>query len=331
MFKGTIKKILIIKWSALGDIILITPALRVIREHFPEAKIFLLTKKEYQDLLKPLHYIDSFIDFEKSEWKGLIPELKKESFDLSIDFQNTWLSHLLVFLSGVKNRVGYKRKGGGAFLNIAAFEPKGIKNPVEHQAHLLSKIGIDLTDYSLECRGASIQTSFNLSKPYIVILPGAGKGWETKCWGESSFARLADTLIDKYGYSVVFLGEIREKEKISRIKKLMRERAEDLSGKTDLKELAGVLKESALFITHDTGPMHLAQALKVPTVALFGPTDPRRHTVPSTNLFIVKKSLACQPCYRRDCSHQQCLQLIEVKEVLEVVSNVLNERIDNLK
>jgi len=324
MLKGAIKKILIIKWSALGDVVLITPSLKTIRNHFPEAKIRILIKREYKDLLESLPYIDSFIDFKKSKWRSLISELKKEKFDLSIDFQNTWCSHLLAFLGAVRNRLGYGRKGGRIFLNMVAFEPKEIKNPVEHQAHLLSKIGINLIDYELECR-TFIQPSFNLDKPYIVILPGAGEGWKTKCWSESSFARLSDILIDKFGYSIVFLGGKKEKRRIDNIKKTMNKKAKDLSGKTDLKELAGVLKESSLFITHDTGPMHLAEALKVPTIALFGPTDPRRHTVPSSNLVIVKKDLPCQPCYLRECSEHQCMQLIKVEEVLEIVSDMLNK------
>ncbi len=322
MLKGEIKKILIFKWGALGDVILVVPSFRAIRAHFPQAKIHLLIKKEYQELLNSLSYVDNFIDFEKSHWRDLIPELKKEKFDLSIDFQNTWRSHLLAFLSGVKRRAGYGRKGGKILLNIAVAEPNGVKNPVEHQAWLLSKIGVNLDDFALEYK-MPFQPSFQFSRPYISILPGAGEGWQSKCWSELCFARLADTIINKLKYSVVFLGEKREKSKIERIKKAMREKGQDLSGQTNLTQLAGVIKGSSLFITHDSGPLHLAQALGVPTLALFGPTDPGRHSLPSAKLFIINKKISCQPCYRRRCSAHQCMKLIGVEEVLKMITQIL--------
>ena len=322
MLSNETRKILVIKWSALGDIVLVVPSLRAIRKFFPRAEIHLLIKKEYKGLLSSLNLVDKFIDFKKSKWRTLIPELKKEKFDLSIDFQNTWRSHLLAFFGKVKNKLGYQKKGGRFLLNIAVAEPKGVKNPIEHQAYLLSKIAINLDNFELECDVPSY-TSLRFNKPYIAIAPGAGKGWDTKCWGELSFARLADGLIEKLKYSVVFLGEEREKEKIELIKKVMKEKAENLTGRTDLIQLAGIIKESSLFITHDTGPMHLAQALKVPTIALFGPTDPNRHTIPSESLFVVRRNLPCQPCYHRKCSHQKCMQLIEVEEVLKKITQIL--------
>ena len=324
MFKGEIRKILIFKWSALGDIILAVPSFRAIRRHFPQAEIHLLIKKEYKELLDSFPYIDNFIDFKKSNWRDLIPELRREKFGLSIDFQNTWRSHLLSFLGGVKRRVGYGRKGGKILLNVAVSEMKEIKNPVEHQAWLLSKIGVNLNNFRLECK-LPPQPPFQFKRPYISILPGAGNGWQSKCWSELCFARLADSIINKVKHSVVFLGEKREKSKIERIKKAMREGGQDLSGETNLIQLAGVIKGSSLFITHDTGPMHLAQALGVPTVALFGPTDPRRHSLPSANLFIINKKISCQPCYRRQCSAHQCMQLIRVEEVLKMITQILKE------
>ena len=324
MFKGEITKILIFKWGALGDIILAVPSFRAIRAYFPQAEIHLLIKKEYQELLNSLSYIDNFIDFEKSNWRDLIPALKKEKFDLSVDFQNTWRSHLMAFLGGVKRRAGYGRKGGKILLNIAVSESKEIKNPAQHQAYLLSKIGVNLDNFALECK-MPFQPSFQFSRPYISILPGAGEGWQSKCWSELCFARLADSIINKLKYSVVFLGEKREKSKIERIKKAMKERGQDLSEQTNLTQLAGVIKGSSLFITHDTGPMHLAQALGVPTLALFGPTDPMRHTIPSSNLYIIKKNFPCQPCYRRRCANQQCMRLIGVEEVLKMITQILKE------
>ncbi len=339
-------KILRFKWGALGDIILAVPSFRAIRAHFPQAKIHLLIKKEYQELLNSLSYVDNFIDFEKSNWKGLIPELKKEKFDLSIDFQNTWRSHLLAFLGGVKRRAGYGRKGGKILLNIAVSElkemhpvrsklskttvvPKAgtsnrVKNPVQHQAYLLSKIGVNLNNFRLECK-LPPQPSFQFSRPYISILPGAGEGWQSKCWSELCFARLADGIINKLKYSVVLLGEERERKKINRIKKAMEGKVEDIAGQTNIRQLAGVIKGSSLFITHDTGPMHLAQALGVPTLALFGPTDPGRHSLPSANLFIINKKISCQPCYRRRCSNHQCMQLIGAEEVLKMITQILKE------
>ena len=317
-------KILIFKWGALGDIILAGPSFRAIRRHFPKVEIYLLIKKEYKVLLDSLSYIDHFIDFDKSNWKALIPELKKEEFDLSIDLQNTWRSHLLSFLGGVSRRAGYGRKGGKILLNIAVAEPNGVKNPVEHQAYLLSKIGVNLDNLQLECK-LPLQPSFQFKRPYISILPGAGEGWQSKCWSELCFARLADSIINKLKYSIVFLGEERERKKINRIKKEMEGKVEDIAGQTNIRQLAGVIKGSSLFITHDTGPMHLAQALGVPTLALFGPTDPERHTLPSINLFIINKKISCQPCYRRQCSNHQCMQLIRVEEVLKKITQIMKK------
>jgi lipopolysaccharide heptosyltransferase II len=156
----------------------------------------------------------------------------------------------------------------------------------------------------------------------VVIHPVAK--WPTKQWPLENFARLADNLVGKEA-SLVFTGSPDDREAVQSILGQIQnhQRVVNLAGKTDLKELAGLFSLADLVLTPDTGPMHLAAAVQAPLIALFGPTAPWRTGPYGNNHVILRKPLACSPCFKKKCPTMECMKSLSVEEVLEAVEKKL--------
>jgi 3-deoxy-D-manno-octulosonic-acid transferase/heptosyltransferase-1 len=159
--------------------------------------------------------------------------------------------------------------------------------------------------------------------PFVAINPVAF--WETKLWQDDKFARLADRIVEELGVPVVFTGGNGGK-RIDRIRSFMKTLSTSLEGQTTLKDLAYVYRLSALLVTTDSGPMHIAAAVGTPTVALFGPTDPRRTGPYGRNHIVIRKEMECSPCFKKRCDTKQCMKDIAVEEVLEAVKKKITRR-----
>ena len=347
--------ILIVKLSAIGDVIHTLPALNAIRKHYPEANITWLVEEAACDLIEGHVALDRVIVSKRKQW---IKELKNFSFlkpireanrfirklrdtyyDMILDFQALLKSGILIGLARGRRKIGFG-KGLEHMEHSYVFLNKKIP-AVDMETHallrsmmLINTIGIpsEKIEYNLPVTDRDRETVDDLmiqygimgAKPLIAVNPVAK--WETKLWPNEKVARLADTLIDEYDTEIVFTGGSGDWPIIQDIMSVMKGRAINLAGNTTLKMLTALYEKTALVISTDTGPMHMAAAVGTPVVALFGPTAPWR-TGPYGSIHqIVRAELDCAPCFKRQCETMDCMHQISVVQVLEEVSKVIGSR-----
>jgi lipopolysaccharide heptosyltransferase II len=334
-------RILIIKWSSLGDIILALPALKAVKEKFPKASIAFLTSRQGLEItgrfpyikdffvIKQLHGIKGFLELSK-----ISAELRRYGPNLICDLQNNKKSHIMSFLSCSRRRIGYKTKKFDFLMNEAISGSREIMPPVQHQFRLLKMLGIDsppefneisISQQEAEYAQSIIKDSWaGKNQKLIGINLGSSKKWQTKQWPLENIARLAD-LLAQHGVRVFITGTKEDSAHAKKVITLSKSRPFDITGKTSVMQLAAFIKRCDAFITSDSAPMHIAGFCKVPVVALFGPTDPDRHIQSGTDIRLIYKKQKCSPCYRPRCSHITCMHSISPEEVLEAVKDILTE------
>ncbi|MFC1806799.1 lipopolysaccharide heptosyltransferase II [Candidatus Omnitrophota bacterium] len=332
-------RILIMKWSALGDIILSLPALKAIREHFPKARIRLITSNQGRGLLSRYPYVDEFIIFQGfkgirgiKEILDISSETRGGSADIAIDLQNNKKSHLFAFLSCAPRRIGYKTKKLDFLLNEKVVGQRMEMSPIKHQFKILKTIGINsipkscefiVSDSEIEYADRLLAEGWVAKKQLIVGLNcGSSKRWKTKRWPTRHLAKLCDLLAQKR-VRVVITGNKDDKNEAENIMMLANSKPLDLTGKTDIMELAAIIKRCAVFVTPDSAPMHIAALMGVPFVALFGATDPKRHLEPSEQYRVIYKDLKCAPCYKTNCDNKKCMEDITPEEVISCVEELI--------
>lgn len=338
-------KILIIKLSSLGDIILSTAALRAIREKFPQGsqenfKISFLIQEESKEILLRSPYIDELLVCDlKNKDKGLSGlwgigrQLRKKNFDIAIDLQNSRASHILSYFSGCVNRYGYDNKKFAWLLNHRIKDEKPPIDPVTHQFRVLKMLGIDLLDNSLELWPSLEDTKhveellnaqwLSVTQKIVGINISASKRWSTKLWPRQYLMRLCVEL-GLRDIRVVVTGTEQDLTFAnSLINQLKNTKIINACGKTSVNELAVLIKKCHVFISTDSSPLHIASAVGTPFIALFGPTDQRRHLPPGKNYIVINKELDCSPCYKTKCRTKRCMVEITPEEVLAAVERLL--------
>lgn len=333
-------RIVVFKLSAVGDVVLITPSLRALRRRFPKAVLTVVVGRESRELLQRCPYLDELIVFDRERdgtpwglWR-LGGRLRRAQVDLVVDFQNNRVSHWLGWLSGASQRYGYGGRRWSWLLTHRAEEPPAPVSPVAHQFHLLRTLGIRETDSRLELwpSEADRQVVQQLlteawlpeGAPLVGMHVGGSRRWQSKRWPPTYFAQLIDRLAAERHLRTVLTGAKADLALARQIARLTRAKPVLAVGRTSLMELAAVIGRCRAFVVTDTAPLHMAAALGVPTVALFGSTDPVRHAPPSTGLRVLKQPLECSPCYRPVCyrrgrGYMECMRSLTVEQVFQTL------------
>jgi len=331
------KNILVIKLGAIGDVILIVPTLRLLRNSFPNARIEVLAGFDSRHALKACPYIDELIIYDrKGRDKGVrglmkaCATIRRKNFDISIDFQNNKISHVIAWLGAIPERFGYKNSKFSFFLN------KGIKylkiraTPLSEQFRILKAMGIDTSIASTYLEMWPSREDFQYVEDFLrrawvsesQILVGINIGsspkWETKRWPLKNFVKLSDMLAGK-DIRIVLTGSRYADREAQEFLNISASKPVNATGKTSIAQLAALIKRCRIFITGDSAPMHIASSMGTDFIALFGPTDPARHYEPSKNGTVIRKDLKCSPCYRPKCRKNVCMQNISVDEVYRLV------------
>ncbi len=327
-----IKRILVLKFSSLGDLILIIPSLKSLRDYFPHAQIHLLTLKKYASIFSDCPYLDKVIAVDASYRKmkkifRISSSLLKNSYDYIIDFQNNTYSHLIAFLSFPRKSFGYRRKWG--FLLTHKIKEKKSDSPLTSQQRLLHLLGVELKDKTLtlwdqkeiDIKHLGVFSLDNL----IGINVSASVRWETKNWPIEYINKLIKMLIKEFPqYRILLLGDKHSQSVAEKIN-VVEGKVLNLCGKTNLRELIYIIKHLHLLITGDTASLHIAVAQNIPTIAIFGPTSPFRHTESSKNLHILFKKLPCSFCYRERCKSKECMLSITPQEVFKKIKEIMDK------
>jgi heptosyltransferase-2 len=317
----------------IGDSILSLPALASIHKNFSDAEIWVTATEWTKGIFDPLDWISGTISLSnKNNYKNIrsdAQELKKVAFDLGILFTNSFGSALLFSLAKIPQRWGYVRDGRHLLLTkrVRASNLIDPRHHIQYYLSLISKLGLEtdlahldfpLTEQAVsQAKDLFRSLSVDTDRPIFILSPGASYG-PAKRWPASFFSRLATLLQTQHDAEILIIGSERDKEIAGSIAALMSHKPIDLTGKTTLPQLAGAIGQSALFITNDSGPMHLANALKVPVVAIFGPTDPRITGPYQKPSKVLNSQVPCWPCSYRECPFEhQCMTQISPEMVLE--------------
>ena len=267
--------ILLIRMTSLGDIILTLPAIRAIRQHFPFHCVTMLTSLEYIDLVSEIPYLDEIITFDRRgkepiETIRVVRELRQRKFDLVVDLHGKFRARLLSRLSGGRQRIGSRRDAYPSNTHT-----------IDDHFQLLSTIGVQANDRSLEFFVAKVNQCFAhdlLSGKLLLdgrlkigIFPGAA--WDYKCWPADRFADIADQMRGKYNAAILLFGGAADAELVSQVHDSMQ--TDPILFRTDLQlgQLAALISCCDQFVSNDTGPAHIAVALGIPTIVLFGATN----------------------------------------------------------
>ncbi|MBI3252956.1 MAG: lipopolysaccharide heptosyltransferase II [Candidatus Omnitrophica bacterium] len=335
------KRILVIKISALGDVILSVPSLRAIRQKYPDAWIAVLVGRKSRKLVRNCPYLNDTIVYEENGGRygaafKMARLLAGENYDIVVDLQNNRLSHFLAFFCGAPVRAGHHNHKWSFLLNRKAKEAGPALPPIEHQFAVLKLLGIDTLDKKLELWTqaeeeervrAFLRSSWVApSQTLVGINPGSSPRWPTKQWPVENFAELCDELA-KRNIRVVITGSSDDAGLAETLLAQTRNKPINAVGKTSITELVSLIKQCRVFISSDSAPMHIASGVDVPLVAIFGPTDPRRHLVPPARVRVFWKEIQCSPCYLRSCPiGLVCMKKIETREVLDATLRFLGDR-----
>ncbi len=326
-----VKKILIIRLDRVGDVILSTPAIRAVRESYPDSNIDLLVAPYTKDLVVGNRNVDRVIVF---GCEGL-----DKDYDVAIALHPGLAQNYLVFKSGAAWRVGYTGWGGSFFLTHRVKDDRAVR--VRHEVisalEVVGRVGCVTKDVTLEvsqtaqgdreAREFLDTNGIRPQEPYVVIHPGARQ--EHIRWYHDRFAQVADRIAGERGIKVVITGGPLESGLVKQVKGLMRREAVYTTG-LSLTGMVSLLKGSKLFVGNSTGPMHIAAALQIPVVAVIGtmhPLDSFQVWGPwGTTNIVLHKDMECKECHPSNCStNYECLGQISVEEVFDAALNLLKK------
>ena len=352
---GKCKRILIVKLSSIGDVVMTTPVAKALRRAIPDAYIAWVVEDKAKDMLIGNPYLDDIIIWNRRSTSsslrerasGLLlglarlgPVLRAGKFDLAIDFQGLLRSGVVTSLSGARYRVGYDsaREGAVVFYNVRLPSRElRVRGPQQYlnMLRVLNIFADDLDMYVPIGEGESAfarsflaeAASINPGHEKVVSLCPATT-WKQKHWMEDGWAHLADALVSEHNALPVFLGSMADCALVGRIRAMMKFGAGDATGKTDLKQAAAIMKQSDLTIAVDTGLMHTAIAVNCPTVGIFGPTR-WRHLARKETFAAVVKEFPCMPCLRHpSCKQFDCMRAVTPEDVLTAARPWLTRKAD---
>lgn len=326
------KRILIVNVNWLGDTLFATPFIRAVKEKYPEAYIAILTHPRCYKVLEGNPNIDEIIIYdEKKQHKNLLRKfsiiayLRSKKFDAAFILRKSLSRTLLLLFSKIPIRVGYRSKRAGFLLTKKVDIPDKELHKVEYFLNLAKALGIEtknknyeiaISDSDMENGKKILEDAGIKDKGFIAL--NAGGNWDPKRWPAENFAKLGDKIFEKLKLSIVLTGAKKDIALAENIAGLMKHKPFVLCGKTDMKTLGAIFKKAICVISNDSGPMHLAAAVRTKVVAIFGPTSPELTGPYGDGRYVIlRKDIGCKiPCYDLKCRDNRCMKAITVEDVI---------------
>lgn len=341
-------RILLIKLSALGDVMQTLPTLEALRAAHPRAEITWLVEEAAAPILARHPALERVLTVRRQTWlqaahsrrlrpavweefSQVLRSLRQKPFDVVIDLQGLLKSALWTWLARSPRKIGFAGTRELSYLALSERLPAydADEHAVRRYLRLAAHLGAATTPIRWRLAvspgaGARFRELWTgTGGPLMILHPGTR--WPSKHWPPGSFAELADALVQIRQARVVFTGSVADRPLLARIRAAMREEAIDLSGATGLEDLARLFFHADAAVTTDTGPMHLAAAVGTPVAAIFGPTAPWRTGPFGPQHRVVRTGAACSPCRRRQCPDPVCLSDLPVEAVLAATLAVLDQ------
>jgi heptosyltransferase II len=338
---GTWQNVLVLQTGFLGDTVLTLPLLSEIKRRFPSIRLTVLCSPSGRELLEDYPGVDALIvDDKRGADKGFVglwrkaAVLRERAFTMALTPHKSFRSALLLYLAGIPYRVGF-RQSKGWFLFNRRVDRRSERHDVERNLSILEafELGVE------ECRRAldlpvnpvrqysvnRILSSWGVNLEKMIVGVNPGSVWPTKRWATEGFAQLIQLVKNKYDCEVLLFGAAEDAAVVSKIHDMSGRSAINLAGKISLQELPAALNVCRVLVTNDSGPMHIAVARKVPTVAIFCATTSDLGFYPySSNSIVLEKELSCRPCAShggRRCplGTEDCIRLIRPEHVFQAV------------
>ncbi|MCE5244890.1 MAG: lipopolysaccharide heptosyltransferase II [Syntrophobacteraceae bacterium] len=333
-----IRKILVRVPNWIGDAVMATPALSVIRASFPDARITLAANPVVAELFSHHPSCDEIAVFDKKgAHRGFLGsfrfsrELRSGGFDLAILLQNAMEAAILAAIAGIRLRAGYRSDGRGILLThgIPLRKTDLRLHHTDYYLGMLERLGLPIRHDGLVLHCTEEETAWARRQlgegNWAAVNPGAAYG-SAKRWFPERFAAVADAIRSEFGFRILLIGGPGEKEIGRQIESLMPARPFNMIGKTSVRQMMALLSLCRLMVTNDSGPMHVAAALRVPIAALFGPTDHATTSPLSAACRIIRKDTACAPCLKRVCpTDHRCMTAIAAEDVIAAVRSLVGD------
>ncbi|GJL79141.1 MAG: ADP-heptose--LPS heptosyltransferase [Nitrospinaceae bacterium] len=336
----------------IGDVILALPALNSLRAKYPQSRITAVAKTPADQLLSAHPAVDTVIPFPFKPESGFLAgmrfsvKLRKYQFDLGIVFPNSIHSALSLALSGAKHRIGYNTEGREIFLThpvpVTALA-KRTEYRVDYFFNLMAPLKPDPDEKKFQPLNKNEEenvveaflsrSGWEKNQVLMMVHPGTSK--PQRSWHSERFGILCQNLLKKYSVKIILLGNHKDAELLTQIRKFSPEQVVPVPPDMDLREVAALLEKSHLFIGNDSGMMHLASMVDTPIVGIFGPGSSRTSGpfIDEEKLEIVSKNFECSPCrqkFFKECKpspHNKpyCLEDISVNDVAEAVARLMKK------
>jgi heptosyltransferase-1 len=333
---GEVKNtILVVKFSALGDVVHALPGVRYLREKYPDHRILWVVKRGIEGLLKYVPFVDQVVVMDPgySGFKQALARVRMDKPVMAFDFQGLIKSGLFTFLSGASVRAGfhprYARESVAGWLVNRRVQVDPHSHIVEQLVTIASlgeegevpPFGLELAKRDRERARMIVRTS-GINGPFIVLLPGAG--WPTKRWPVESYAWIAREAMAHFKVPSLVLWGPGEEELVA---PLRGRRDVRVAPTTTIGEMMAVMEEALIVVGGDTGPLHIAAALGRPTLGLYGPTYPWRNGPYGNDSLVLEVSCQNKGCYKRKC-REECVASIPKEMVWDALKVMIEEELD---
>lgn len=337
-------RILLTRTDRIGDVVLSTPAIKAVRDKYPDAHIAFMVRPYAKDIVEGNPYLDEVIIYDKyGKHKSILSTivfalgLRKKKFDKAFMLHPTNRAHLIAYLAGISERIGFNRKSA-IFLTkkIEHLKQRGEKHELEYTLDLLGSAGIEAKDKELfvPIRGKDVKRIEELFEehhvgtdvPLVAVNPGAS--CPSKRWRPENFAALCDALAGKCKARILIVSDQKNAKYARAAEDAMKYEPVNLAGKTSVGELAALLSKCSLFISNDSGPVHIACAVGTPVISIFGRKDaglsPKRWGPTGDKARVLHKDVGCKTCLAHNCRiNFKCLEAITPQEVLAAAEKLL--------
>ena len=340
MIKKERKRILIFNVNWLGDVLFSTAVIRNVRRNFPESYLACIIPSRCYPVLKGNPHLDEVIIFdEKDRHKGIfkllnfVRALKAKKFDTVFLLHRSFSRALICRLSGIPERIGHYTKKRGFLLTQKIIPPhRDSMHRIDYYLDIIEKAGLRIEDRHTEFFVSAEDLAFardfleknSVKKEDFTVVLNPGGNWMPKRWPKSYWAELADKLIGDLKARVVITGSPNDLSLANHIRDKMIHKPIIACGVFNLKQLGALSKIAGLFVSADTGPLHIANSVGAKKIiALFGPTSPEvTGPYPLKNVIILQKDVGCKiSCYEVDCKDNRCMKAITPADVLEKIKN----------
>ena len=332
------EKVLCIQLKRLGDVLLTTPSVRALHQHRPDMEIHYLTQVPAHQIFLCNPYISKTIAISaRPKWKeivALLCQLRKGSYTVAIDFMGSPSTALIGLLTGVRKRIGFKRRGRNMLYSYSVEKPQGVDYSAREKLHLLTALGVvsDNTELDFYITDRDRVSASNILKrlgvthkrPLVSVSPISRRAY--KVWPAKYFAEICDYMIDAYNAQVLFLWGPGEYRFIRKVKESMRHSSLPDYDIPSIAETVGLLELVDLHVGNDNGPMHFAVAAGSPTVAIFGKPQLKNWTPPNNSRHLaVEFDPGCkESCFYPKCD-LECLKRLQPEAVKEAIAAQMGE------